>query len=53
MIEDGVTIFSGAKILGPVTIGKNSIVGVNPVVIDSFPEKSIVAGSPAKLVGKR
>lgn len=52
-IEDGVTIFAGAKIIGPVTIGRNSIVGANSVVNESFPENSIIVGSPAQLVGKR
>ena len=52
-IEDGVLIFAGAKIIGPVTIGRNSIVGANAVVMDSFPANSILAGIPARLVGKR
>lgn len=51
-IEDGVTIFPGAKIIGPVTIGKNSIVGANSVVNQSFEENSIIAGSPARLMGR-
>jgi serine O-acetyltransferase len=49
-IEDGVTIFSGAKVLGPVTIGKNSIVGANSVVLESFPEESVIAGVPARFI---
>jgi len=50
IIEDGVTVFSGAKVLGPVTIGKNCIVGANSVVLESFPEDSVLAGVPARLV---
>lgn len=53
IIEDGVTVFTGAKILGPVTIGKNSIVGANSVVTKSFPENSVIAGIPAKIVKER
>jgi len=53
VIEDGVTIFSGAKVIGPVRIGKNSIIGANSVVNDSFPENSVIAGIPAKLLNKR
>ena len=53
VIEDGVTIFSGAKVIGPVRIGKNSIVGANSVVNDSFPENSVIAGVPAILLKKR
>jgi len=50
IIDDGVTVFSGAKVLGPVTIGKNCIVGANSVVLESFPEDSVIAGVPARLV---
>ena len=51
-IENGVTIFSGAKIIGPVTIGKDFIVGANSVVNTSFPANSVIAGVPAQLIGK-
>jgi serine O-acetyltransferase len=51
-IEDGVTLFPGAKLIGPVTIGRNSIVGANSVVLKSFPENSIIAGVPARLIGR-
>jgi serine O-acetyltransferase len=53
IIEDGVTIFPGAKVIGPVTIGRNSIIGANSVVRDSFPENSVIAGIPARLVNRR
>jgi serine O-acetyltransferase len=49
-IEAGSVIFSGAKILGPVTIGENSIVGANSVVTKSFPKGSIIIGVPARAV---
>jgi len=50
IIEDEVTIFSGAKILGPVRIGARSTVGANAVVLDSFPPGSTIVGSPARRV---
>ncbi|KAB8133686.1 serine O-acetyltransferase [Gracilibacillus oryzae] len=51
-IEDGVTIFAGAKIIGNITVGANSIVGANSVVINDVPANSVVAGIPAKVVKK-
>ena len=42
---------SGAQILGPVIIGKNSLIGANAVVTKDVPEKSIMAGNPAKKIG--
>jgi serine O-acetyltransferase len=52
-IGDGVIIFSGAKILGDITIGAHSVVGANAVVIDSFPENSVIAGVPARIISQR
>jgi serine O-acetyltransferase len=49
-IEDNVVIYAGAKIVGPVIIGHNSIVGANAVVLDSFPPNSVLAGIPARKV---
>ena len=50
-LEDNVVVGSGAQILGPITIGKNSLIGSNSVVTKNVPEKSIMAGIPAKRVG--
>ena len=50
-LEDNVVIGSGAQILGPITIGKNSLVGSNSVVTKNVLEKSVMAGIPAKKVG--
>tara|TARA_B100001057_G_scaffold342943_1_gene343885 strand:+ start:511 stop:1077 length:567 start_codon:yes stop_codon:yes gene_type:complete len=50
-LEENVVIGSGAQILGPVTIGKNSLIGANAVVIKDVPEKSIMVGIPAKRIG--
>jgi serine O-acetyltransferase len=53
IIEDGVTIFTGAKVVGPITIGKGSVIGANAVVLDSFPPDSVIVGIPAKDVSQR
>ena len=50
-LKDNVVIGSGAQILGPVTIGKNSLIGANAVVTKDVPEKSIMVGIPAKRIG--
>ncbi|ARD97620.1 hypothetical protein NE298_12235 [Lactococcus lactis] len=46
-IGDRVDIGTGAKIIGSVKIGENSIIGANSVVITSFEENSIIVGVPA------
>ena len=45
-IEDDVTIGSGAKLLGPVTVGHGAKVGANTVVIEDVPANSTVVGNP-------
>ena len=49
-LEDNVVVGSGAQILGPITIGKNSLIGSNSVVTKDVPEKSVMAGIPAKRI---
>jgi len=50
-LEENVVVGSGAQILGPVVVGKNSLIGANAVVTKDVPEKSIMAGNPAKKIG--
>jgi serine O-acetyltransferase len=45
-LEDDVTVGSGAKLLGPVTIGQNAKVGANTVVIEDVPPRTTVVGNP-------
>jgi serine O-acetyltransferase len=50
-IGDNVTIYAGAKVLGNVKIGDNSIVGANAVVLKDVPENCTVVGVyPAYIV---
>lgn len=49
-LEDGVLVGAGAKILGPITIGRGTRVGVNSVVIEGTPPGVTVVGIPAKVV---
>ena len=50
-LEDNVVVGSGAQILGPINVGKNSLIGSNSVVTKNVPEKSVMAGIPAKRIG--
>jgi serine O-acetyltransferase len=45
-LEDDVTVGSGAKLLGPVTVGRNSKVGANTVVVENVPDHTTVVGNP-------
>jgi serine O-acetyltransferase len=51
-IEDRVDIGVGACIVGDVTVGHDSVVGANAVVVTSFPPHSRVAGVPARALAK-
>jgi serine O-acetyltransferase len=45
-LNDDVTVGSGAKLLGPVTVGSNAKVGANTVVIEDVPAHTTVVGNP-------
>jgi serine O-acetyltransferase len=45
-VEDNVTIGSGAKLLGPITIGHGAKIGANAVVIHDVPCNTTVVGNP-------
>ncbi|MEA2315396.1 MAG: serine O-acetyltransferase [Solirubrobacteraceae bacterium] len=45
-VQDNVTIGSGAKLLGPITIGHGAKIGANSVVITDVPPHSTVVGNP-------
>ena len=50
-LMDNVVVGSGAQILGPVTVGKNSKIGANAVVTKNVEENAVMIGIPAKNVG--
>jgi serine O-acetyltransferase len=49
-IGDNVVIGSGAKVLGPFTVGKGSKIGSNSVVVKEVPANSTVVGIPGRVV---
>ena len=52
-LKDGVIIGAGAKILGPVTLGKNVRVGSNSVVVKSIDDNCTVVGIPGRVLKKK
>ncbi|MGW8382071.1 serine O-acetyltransferase [Streptococcus parasuis] len=48
-LEKNVAVFAGACILGPITIGHDSIIGANAVVTKDIPPNSLVFGNPAQV----
>ena len=53
VIGNGVRITAGAKVLGNITVGDNSVIAANAVVIKDVPPNVIVGGIPAKIIGER
>ncbi len=49
-IGNNVTIGSGAKVLGPFTVGDNSKIAANAVVLNEIPPNSTCVGVPAHIV---
>ena len=52
-LKDGVIIGAGAKILGPITLGKNVRVGSNSVVVRSIDDNCTVVGIPGRVLQKK
>lgn len=51
-VGDGVTIGSGAKVIGGLVLGSDSRVGANAVVLNDVAPGSLVVGIPAKVVDR-
>lgn len=49
-LEDGVVVGAGAKVLGPILIGKNARVGSNAVVTKPVPEGATAVGIPGRII---
>jgi serine O-acetyltransferase len=55
-LGDNVTVGSGAKLLGPISVGDNAKIGANTVVVEDVPPGATVVGNPGhpvKVEGKR
>jgi serine O-acetyltransferase len=51
-IGDRVVIGAGAKVLGAITIGEDSRIGANAVVVKSVPSNSVVVGVPGQNISR-
>ena len=51
-LRDNVTVGSGAKIIGAITIGENSRVGAGSVVVRDVPPNAVVVGVPGRVTFK-
>ena len=51
-VGDRVTIGAGAKVLGPITIGHDSRIGANAVVVRAVPPNSVVVGVPGQVISR-
>ena len=49
-LEQGVVIGAGAKVLGPIIIGKGAKIGSNAVVVKDVPENATAVGIPARIL---
>ena len=49
-VKNGVTIATGAKVLGNILIGENAKIGANSVVLKNVPDNATVVGIPARIV---
>ncbi|MDH3745263.1 MAG: serine O-acetyltransferase [Acidobacteriota bacterium] len=52
-VGDRVTIGARAAVLGEIEVGDDSIIGAGAVVLESVPAGAVVAGVPARVVGRR
>jgi len=49
-IRDNAILYTNVAVLGPVTIGENTTIGANSLVLESIPANCLAAGSPAKII---
>ena len=49
-VEAGVSIGTGAKLIGPVRVGDGATIGANAVVVDDVAPGATVVGVPARRV---
>ena len=51
-LGDRVVVGAGAKVLGAITIGEDTRIGANAVVVKSVPPNSVVVGVPGQIIAR-
>ncbi len=49
VIEDGATLYTGARVIGAVRVGRDAVVGANAVVTRDVPDGALAVGVPAQI----
>lgn len=49
-IGDNVILYANVTVVGPVTVGNNTTIGANSLVLKSIPPDCMAAGNPAKVI---
>ncbi len=47
---DNLVMYIGSKILAPVKVGDNVVIGAASLALDDIPDNKVVVGSPAKII---
>jgi serine O-acetyltransferase len=50
VLEDGCIVFAGAKVFGPIVLGRGTRVGANAVLLQSTPAGALAVGVPARII---
>lgn len=53
VLGDDVIVGAGAKVLGPVRVGKGAVIGANAAVVKDVEENTIVGGVPAVVIKRQ
>ena len=53
IIGNNCEICAGAKVLGPIRLGDNVVIGANAVMLQDAPDNTVWAGVPAKMIKKK
>lgn len=53
IVDDNVIITAGAKVIGPIKLGRGCVIGANAVVLEDVPPESLAVGVPATIRNKK